>query len=72
MNVYPRHPRVNTFWSSRSVRKDGGGCLVHLLYRDGLLDDLDPSCGLAFGRVAGVGVAGRLTGVFSFILFIAF
>jgi len=42
---------------------------VQLLYRDGLLDDLDPSCGLAFGRVAGVGVDGRLTGVFSTSLF---
>jgi hypothetical protein len=45
---------------------------VQLLYRDGLLDDLDPSCGLALGRVAGVGVDGRLTGVFSFFLFVAF
>jgi hypothetical protein len=24
MIVYPRHPRVNTSWSSRTVRKDGG------------------------------------------------
>jgi hypothetical protein len=27
MSAYPRHPRVNTFWSSRTVRKDGGACL---------------------------------------------
>jgi hypothetical protein len=34
-----------------------------LLYRELLfpLDDLDPDCGLAFGRAFGVGVDGRLT-----------
>lgn len=34
-----------------------------------VFDDLDPDCGLAFGRAVGVGVDGRLTGVFSTSLF---
>jgi len=40
---------------------------MQLLYRECFsLDDLDPLCGLAFGRAVGMGVDGRLTGVFLF------
>ena len=38
-------------------------CCIESLFS---LDDLDPDCGLAFGRALGVGVDGRLTGVFLF------
>jgi hypothetical protein len=77
---YPRRPRVKLFagflsfrgldsFYSRTVRKDGG---LGALSSAGCIesgDDLDPACcGLAFGRVAGVGDEGRLTGV-SFLLF---
>jgi len=41
-----------------------GGCIEMVVF-----DDLDPDCGLAFGRAVGVGVDGRLTGVFSTSLF---
>ena len=39
-------------------------CCIESLFSP--LDDLDPDCGLAFGRALGVGVDGRLTGVFLF------
>lgn len=44
-----------------------GGCCIESLSFP--LDDLDPDCGLAFGRAVGMGVDGRLTGVFLFSLF---
>lgn len=67
MSAYPRHPRVNTFGpldlSARTavlLAFVAGGCIEMVVF-----DDLDPDCGLAFGRAVGVGVDGRLTGVFS-------
>ena len=54
---------------SRSVRKDGGIPRKRCCIESG--DDLNPDRrGLAFGRVAGVGNGGRLTGfIFSFRYF---